>query len=437
MTQATERGWSQSVGCYGRTVRVEERRSGGFLYLVWSDGGKPRKRSLGHNDRNVAISQAEELSTRLDRERRLAQLPARARGLLTLEEGIALAFVPSTGMYPTRTKHAQESRKLAERGAEILGRTLFWAELTPGKVQLLVRVLARRSVNGRGMRTAEYMCDVLYSIANWLREEGLIPERAAMPRKNWKARLREDWETLTGVGPAVNRPRYSIHETAALFRALPQADPRLALLLDLAAELRVGQALHARRTDLMLDAAGGFGIGQFVVHGRIKKPGETVDLHPELREQVDAALTSGYLAAAEAAYQAHAISNYYLFPSGRLKNGRATVEQCTDRVLGLTAIRKMFRALETRAGVEHRPGRGFYGLRRAATDLAPEFTSDSRVLNRLTGHLNSETRERVYQDRAHELVRARAATVRRDMRRYLNSQSAPIVEQAETGAQSE
>lgn len=140
---------------------------------------------------------------------------------------------------------------------------------------------------------------------------------------------------------------------------------------------------------------------------------------------MDAALTSGYLAAAEAAYRAHLISNYYLFPSGRLKNGRATVEQCTDRQLGLTAIRKMFRALEARAGVEHRPGRGFYGIRRMATDLAPEFTSDSRVLNRLTGHLNSETRERVYQDRAHELVRARAATVRRDMRRYLNSQGCP------------
>lgn len=434
MTRATRRGWSHSVGCYGRTVRVEERRPGGFLYLVWSDGGgKPRKRSLGHNDRNVAISQAEELSTRLDRERRLARPPARPQALLTLEEGIALAFASSTGMYPAQTKHAQESRKLAERGAEILGRTLFWAELTPGKIQLLVRVLARRSVNGRGMRTAEYMCDVLYSIANWLREEGLIPERAAMPRKNWKARLREEWETLTGVGVAVNRPRYTIHETAALFRALPPADPRLALLLDLAAELRIGQALRARRSDLVLDPAGGFGMGQFVVHGRIKKPGETVDLHPELRERVDAALTSGYLAVAEAAYRVHAISNYYLFPSGRLKNGRATVEQCTDRQLGLTAIRKMFRALEARAGVEHRSGRGFYGIRRTATDLAPEFTSDSRVLNRLTGHLKSETRERVYQDRAHELVRARAATVRRDMRRYLDLQGGPVALQSESG----
>jgi integrase len=365
----------------------------------------------------------------LGRERSAAGLRARNEGLLTLAEGIELAFEVSTGMYSARTKHAHESRRLAERGADILGRTLCWSELTPGKIQLLVRVLARRSVDGRGMRTAEYMCDVLYAIANWLREEDLIPDRAARPRKNWKARLREDWEALTGTGPSVHRPRYSIPETAALFRALPSADPRLALLLDLAAELRVGQALRARRSDLILDDGGGLGKGQFVVHGRIKKPGETVDLHPELRERVDAALASGYLATVETAYCAHAIKDYYLFPSGRLKQGSATVEQCTNRPLGLTAIRKMFQALEASAGVQHRPGRGFYGIRRTATDLAPEFTSDSRVLNRLTGHLNSETRERIYQDRAHELVRAKAAIVRREMRQYLEAEGHSIAEE--------
>jgi len=39
-------------------------------------------------------------------------------------------------------------------------------------------------------------------------------------------------------------------------------------------------------------------------------------------------------------------------------------------------------------------GRAFYGLRRQATDLAPEFATDARVLNRLSGHLDSATRER-------------------------------------------
>jgi len=79
----------------------------------------------------------------------------------------------------------------------------------------------------------------------------------------------------------------------------------------------------------------------------------------------------------------------------------------------------MFRALEAAAGVEHQPGRSFDGLRRQATDLAPEFAQDARVLNRLTGHLDSSTRERVYQDPQNELVRARAAQARRRMQQHL------------------
>jgi integrase len=84
----------------------------------------------------------------------------------------------------------------------------------------------------------------------------------------------------------------------------------------------------------------------------------------------------------------------------------------------------MFRALEKAAGVEHQPGRSFYGLRRQATDLAPEFAQDARVLNRLTGHLDSATRERVYQDPQNETVRARAAQARREMRKYLGGKVA-------------
>lgn len=86
-----------------------------------------------------------------------------------------------------------------------------------------------------------------------------------------------------------------------------------------------------------------------------------------------------------------------------------------------TAIRDEFREMEELAGIEHEEGRSFYGLRRQATDLAPEFEGDARVLNRLTGHLDSSTRKRVYQDRQNDRVRARAAEARRSMRQYLAS----------------
>ena len=42
-----------------------------------------------------------------------------------------------------------------------------------------------------------------------------------------------------------------------------------------------------------------------------------------------------------------------------------------------TRVRAMFVDLERIAGVEHRRGRSFYGLRRQAIDLAPEFSQDA------------------------------------------------------------
>lgn len=422
MATKEKKCWAESFGFYGSTIRIAEREPGGVLYLFWVDNsGTQRKRSLGHRDRARGKKQAKELA------RQIGQQPAETeeeRGPLTLSQGIALAFDPSRGMYPTETRHSREARKLAERGAKILGEELPWTELTPGKIQYLVRVLAKGSKDGRGARTAEYMCDMLYGVANWLRQEELIPESAATPKRNWKVRLKQEWQAITGATVEPSRPRHTVEEVAALFQALPGADPRLRLLVELAAELRAGQAVRAKRSDLVLEPVGGFGLGRFIVHGRGKKHGEVVDLHPELRALVDEELSSGYLRDAEAAYREGRIKDYYLFPAGRLKGGRALVERATKQPLGSTAIRDMFRALEKTAGVDHQPGRSFYGLRRQATDLAPEFEQDARVLNRLTGHLDSATRERIYQDPQNEVVRARAARARRQMRSYLGGERA-------------
>ncbi|MFL5383267.1 MAG: hypothetical protein ACJ8GN_12170 [Longimicrobiaceae bacterium] len=69
-------------------------------------------------------------------------------------------------------------------------------------------------------------------------------------------RLREEWRALTGHRVEVERPRHAVDEVAAIFAALPQGDPRLRLLIELAAELRAGQAVRAKRSDLILEAAG-------------------------------------------------------------------------------------------------------------------------------------------------------------------------------------
>jgi hypothetical protein len=187
------------------------------------------------------------------------------------------------------------------------------------------------SRNGEGAVSAEKTWVILYAIASWLRTEELIPSTAAHSNSGWKLRVREEWRNTTGQRTrAVERPRHAVDEVAALFAALPQADPRLRLLVELAAELRAGQAVRARRTDLTLDKVGGCERGRFIVYGAGKKRGETVDLHPEVRTLVDEVLSTGYLAEAEAAFQRGEVEDYFLFPAGKLKGGSVPLERATE-----------------------------------------------------------------------------------------------------------
>ena len=69
------------------------------------------------------------------------------------------------------------------------------------------------------------------------------------------------------------------------------------------------------------------------------------------------------------------------------------------------------------AGVTAAEGRGWYGLRRVATDAAPNYTSDRCVLDKLGGWTaGSTTRGDTYQDREDELLMEATASVRRAWR---------------------
>jgi hypothetical protein len=52
------------------------------------------------------------------------------------------------------------------------------------------------------------------------------------------------------------------------------------------------------------------------------------------------------------------------------------------------------------------------------------------VLNRLSGHLESATRERVYQEKENRRARARAAETRHRMRQYLKQPDRPDLDEA-------
>jgi hypothetical protein len=93
--------------------------------------------------------------------------------------------------------------------------------------------------------------------------------------------------------------------------------------------------------------------------------------------------------------------------------------------------RVAFKQLEAIAKVKHVEGRGWYGLRRIATDLAESATTDDHVKDRLGGWQDSETRKQIYQDRQTDELRAEAAKVRRALR--LGALAAPNGKERATG----
>ena len=133
------------------------------------------------------------------------------------------------------------------------------------------------------------------------------------------------------------------------------------------------------------------------------------------RLAVNAAL-GGYLSDYEAAYAAGEIRDYYLFPAGRFRGGKAKLVE-EPKPLTRDAALGMFRDLEAAAGVASIKGRGWYGVRRASTDLCDDVEQDERALNAITGHKDSTVRRGVYQDGERPDVLKKAALTRDKVRR--------------------
>jgi hypothetical protein len=252
--------------------------------------------------------------------------------------------------------------------------------------------------------------------------QGIVPDYHIFPE-----------ELVDAGAPAIpTRPLTTLTPSALT------VDPRAELALELGGELRLGQVLECSRSSLHLAPTPQAPFGTFVVPGNPKKPGATLVLSAAQRATVDHALAT-YLSVLEAGYDpADRRTNYKLFPSGVLRRGialpagsqrQAYVTKSGRERKGKTLTRdaalKMFRALEAAAGVESVTGRGWYGVRRGATDETPRYTSDERVQNRIGGWTpGSSTREDVYQDYESMEVAAEAASVR-DLVRGRKSASAP------------
>jgi integrase len=345
---------------------------------------------------------------------------------LTLGRAFDLALDLEKGKYPSKTLRWQEVDRARKKLERILGSSAPLESLDAGDVTKVWRTLAKEYASGvgkAGPRQAEVTVDALYSVAAWLRERRHIKPDVLLPISKWRSRLNDEWTKLTGNEVKPDRHRHTPEELVALFKHMydPRVDPRFALAFDLGGEQRIGQVLRAKRSQLHLppvvtDGASGkpgeFGLLR--IPGNKKKPAQSVMLTANQRRAVEAAL-SGYLSGLEELYRAGQLADYFLFPSERLKKGKAKVKE-EFKPLTKDAALGMFRQLEEIAGVKYVKGRGWYGVRRQATDLAEDIEKDERVLNSISGHRNSETRRQIYQESERPEVLAKAAEVRAKLR---------------------
>jgi hypothetical protein len=365
------------------------------------------------------------------------------RQLLTLREGFELALHPTEGKYPsTATRRYGDMQTFVKRlfgvpgeSSALIEPSLTWEAVNPASIRALRTEMGTRHLASDrkdfGPRAAELLVDAIYSVAAWLRAEDKIPATAAIAPARWRERLHSEWATQTDTPikrPA--NPRHTPEEFRQILAALtdPRVDPRIALAIELAAECRTGQVITSRRKSLAsppiapdaYDAAASGTLGSIDIAGRGKKHGELVMFTPDQRRAVDRAF-AGYLMHYEAAFQRGEIDDYWLFPGARMgddETGRWWPKRvrADAKPLSRDGARQAFQQLETIAGVDHMPGRGWYGLRRIATDLAEPLTTDDRVKDLLGGWTESETRKQIYQERRTDALRAQAADVRRQIR---------------------
>lgn len=363
-------------------------------------------------------------------------LPDQTESPLSLRDGFERALDTTTGKYATKSLRWQEVHRAQEKLERILGHGTPWIELKSSDVRKVWRTLAQDYAHGRstcGARQTEVTADSLYSVAAWLRDEDVLPADALLPASKWRRKLKDEWEQITGGSAKPDRPRHAPQELQKLFARThdPRVDPRFGLAFDLGGEQRLGQVLRCMRSDLELPAIDLDRVGQLppgrLGHLRVpeagKKRSAPIVFTSEQRLALEAAFI-GYLADLETAWLEGALRDYPLFPAGRLKKGKAKVNG-RETPMTRDAALKMFHHLETVAGVPSVRGRGWYGIRRIATDLAEDFEKDERVLNSITGHRDSATRRLVYQDAERPEILNQAALVRAKIRRGVGTQDEP------------
>lgn len=348
---------------------------------------------------------------------------------LTIFDGFTLVADPIEGAHLGKKGHIRRKRLLASRDTlahrDIFGPNKTFKSLEAKDIEKVWRKRAHQYLeSGRGgHRSTEILIADLFAVANWLRKRypkkvGVADARA--PQK-WRKDMLKDWERTTEKKVHVTRGRHTDEEMKKIFANLydDHVDPRLALAIELGAELRIGQVLRLRRSQVVLESdPDGFAPhGRFVVEGEGNKGGAPVAMLPEQRLALDRALET-FLRVCEASYQAKAIADYYIFPSRIRMDGTAYPHNADDyHPVGRQQMLRDFHELERISGVEVIERRGWYGLRRLIADLASDNETDARVLNAYQGWAAGSTvRESTYHLRDSLKIAGKGAELRAKVR---------------------
>lgn len=342
----------------------------------------------------------------------------------TLAQGRAAIFDNDTGLYlftgdGERDQNVREMLRAQRFIERQWGSDTPYSKLPQDMARAIWRKIARSGSPGSGKRNAARFVGYIHRSAKWLASQGHIAPEHAPYLDGWYQEFIQEWERLTGASVQPERKRHSEDELERLLAHLNEAEPRLRLMMLSGMELRLGQVRRSMRSDLDLSEKGPFGLGTLRVVGAGKKKGAEVHLDPEQRAAFDYEMNLGYLRQCEKAYQAGRIQDYSLFPQGRFRDGAIPVRKNEKylKPVAKTSVLGWFKSLEKLAGIQHVPGRAWYGVRRITTDLAPAYTTDSRVLDALGGwSKGSKMREQIYQDEQREDVARAAADTRYRMR---------------------
>jgi integrase len=415
--------WQQSVGDGRCRVTVYERPDGkaaGILYLKWREDGEWRRRSLRRRLRagtGRILKHVEEWALGQAREqlRELLAAPPTGQGSpLTVAQGFALVCDRHRGRWPVDTTYRREVQKALAVAKAIWGADRPLVEIQRADYRALwrARIESLGARGHRGHRGAEITLARVVTAMTWLRDEGYLKPGDALHPRRWKDELRADWRSFRArkVDPQPERPRYTLEQMRQILEAARELDPRFALLMVLGAELRLGQVVRCRRTDLELEA------GKLRVPGAGTKKGTTVKLTEAQRADLLEALGSGYLRELE-----REAGDYPLFPGGQLPGQRQGRPMCfsyhRDRPpLSRRQIHKLFVRAELAAGIEHVEGRATYGIRRAAVDAAKRDGVSREGLKAFGGWTDQKVADAVYAEQEQEYAREEASRVRARIR---------------------